>query len=149
MSSSRPPILVCYDGSEAGARVVAAAGALFPGRAAIVLYIWPGIAAERVRTTAVTAVREELIDEVRVAARREATAVAEQGAGLARRGGLNARPVAVDADDTAQAIVSVATKESAAAVVLGRPRRGRLGSLLPTSLAHSVLDHCEAPVVLV
>jgi nucleotide-binding universal stress UspA family protein len=150
MNSSRPPILVCYDGSPSAARAIDAAGTLFPGRPAIVLYVWPGVAAERVRTTSVARVREELIEEVRVAARREAAAVAEEGTALARHAGLEANPLIVETGDRASdAIVRTATKESAAAVVVGRPSRTRLGSLLPGSVSRSVVDNCPVPVVVV
>jgi nucleotide-binding universal stress UspA family protein len=150
MSRSLPPILVCYDGSLGAERAVDAAGTLFPGRRAIVLYVWPGVAAERVRTTSVEGVRDELIEEVRVAARREAAAVADEGTSLARRAGLEARPLTVETGErVADAIVRIATKESVAAVVIGRPSRTRLGSLLPGSVSRSVVDHCPIPTVVV
>jgi nucleotide-binding universal stress UspA family protein len=150
MKTSRPPILVCYDGTAGAARGIEAAATLFPGHPAIVLYVWPGIAAGRVRTTSVEGVREELIEEVRVGARREATAVAEEGARLARRAGLDANALTVETPDRAtHAIVRVATKESAAAVVVGRPSRTRVGSLLPGSVSRSVVDQCPMPVVIV
>jgi nucleotide-binding universal stress UspA family protein len=148
MNSPPPPILVCYDGSRGAARAIDAAGTLLAGRPTIVLHVSSRIAPERVRTTSVETVREELLEEVRVAARREAAAVAEEGTRLALRAGLEARPLAVEAaDGAAEAIVRVATKESAAAVVVGRPSRTRLGSLLPGSVSRSVVDHCPVPVV--
>jgi nucleotide-binding universal stress UspA family protein len=123
---------------------------LFRGRPAIVLYVWPGIAADRVQTTAVEIVREELIEEVRVAARREAAAVAEEGTVLARRAGLEARPLLVESGSgAAQAVARVATRESAAAVVVGRRNRTRRGSLLPGKWTRSIVDHCAVPVVVV
>jgi nucleotide-binding universal stress UspA family protein len=150
MNSSLPPILVCYHGTAGAARGIDAAGTLFPGRPAIVLYVWPGIDAGRVRTTSVEGVREELIEEVRVGARREAAAVADEGTRLARRAGLDAKALTVESPDrAADAIVRVATKESAAAVVVGRPSRTRLGSLLPGSVSRSVADQCPVPVVVV
>ena len=91
-----PPIVVCYDSSPAAADAIDAAGTLFPGRPAIILYVWPGITGERVRTTSVAIVREELIEEVRPAARREASTVAEEGTDLARRAGLRAKPLTVE-----------------------------------------------------
>lgn len=148
MNGSLPPILVCYDGSPAAVRAVETAGTLFPGRAAIVLYIFEGVAAERVRTTSVENVREELIEEVRVAARREAAAVADEGTSLARRAGLQAKPLTVETgDQTADAIVRVARTKSAAAVVVGRPSRTRRGPLLAGSVSRSVVDHSPIPVV--
>jgi nucleotide-binding universal stress UspA family protein len=150
MSRSLPTILVCYDGSPGAARAVDAAGTLFPGRRAILLYVWPGVSAERVRTTPVEGVRDELVEEVRVAARREAAAVADEGTSLARRAGLEAEPLTVETRERVpDAIVRVATKESAAAVVIGRPSRARLGSLLPGSVSRSVVDRCPVPTVVV
>jgi nucleotide-binding universal stress UspA family protein len=148
-NSARQPILVCYDGSPGAARAVDAAAELFPGRPAIVLYVSSRVAVERLRTTSVAAVRDELIEEVRVAARREAAAIAEEGARLARRAGLEARPLVVEADDgAANAIVRVAMQESAAAVALGRPSRARL-ALRTGSVSRSVVDHCPLPVVVI
>jgi nucleotide-binding universal stress UspA family protein len=150
VNPSLPPILVGYDGSACAARAIDAAATLFPGRRAIVLYVASRVVPERVRTASVERVREELIEEVRVAARREAAAVAEEGTHLAWRAGLEAKPLAVETEDgPADAIVRVARNESAAAVVLGRPSRTRLGSLLPGSVSRRVVDHCPVPVVVV
>lgn len=149
MNRSRPPILVCYEGSPSAKRAIDGAGRLFPGRPAIVLYIFSGVVAQRVRTTSVEGVRDELIEEVRVAARRDAAAVAEEGTSLARRAGLEAKPLTVETRDrVADAIIRVASKESMAAVIVGRSsqrrRRSRLGRV-----ARSVVDHCPIPVVVV
>jgi nucleotide-binding universal stress UspA family protein len=115
-----------------------------------VLFVSSQVAQKRVRTTSVERVREELVEEVRVAVRREAAAVAEEGAHLARRAGLDPRPLTVEAREGAvDAIVRVATKESAAAVVVGRPSRTRLGSLLTGSMSSMVVDRCSVPVVVV
>jgi nucleotide-binding universal stress UspA family protein len=150
MKRSQPPILVCYDDSPGAVRAVDTAGTLFPGRAAIVLYVSPRVAAERVRTTSVERVRDELIEEVRAAARREAAAVADEGTSRARSAGLEAKPLTIETGErTPDAIVRVATKESAAAVVIGRPSRTRRGPLLPGSVSRTVVEHCPIPVVVV
>jgi nucleotide-binding universal stress UspA family protein len=145
--SSRRLILVCYDGSPGAARAVEAAGALSPGHGALVLSVASRVAVERVRTTPVTAVRDELLEEVRAAARRESASIGEKGAGLARAAGLDARPLVLEGDDdVADAIVRVAIEQSAAAVVLGRPRRTRRA--LRSTVSRSIVDHCPLPVVL-
>jgi nucleotide-binding universal stress UspA family protein len=150
MNGSPRPILVCYDGSPAAARAIDTAGKLFHGHPAIVLYISARVTAQRVRTTSVESVRAELIEEVRVAARREAAAVAEEGTSLAERAGLAAKSLTVETGEgAADAIVRLATQESAAAVVVARPSRTRRGSPLPGSVSRSVVDHCPVPVVLV
>jgi hypothetical protein len=69
VNGSLPPILVCYDGSAGAARAIDAAGTLLPGRPVIVLFVSSQVAQKRVRTTSVERVREELIEEVRVAVR--------------------------------------------------------------------------------
>jgi nucleotide-binding universal stress UspA family protein len=149
VNGSLAPILVCYDGSPGAVRAVDAAGTLFSGRAAVVLYVWPPVAAERVGTTSVEALREELIEEVRVAARREAAAVADEGTSRARSASLEATPLTVETGDRpADVIVRVATKECAAAVVVARPTRTRRGSW-SRSVSRSLVDHCPVPVVVV
>lgn len=149
MPDLRSPILVCYDGSADAARAINSAATLFPGRPAIVLYVSSKVNAGRLRTTSVEVVREELIEEVRVAARCEASAVAEEGARLARDAGLEARPLMTKAaDGTAEAIVKIASTESAAAVVVGRPSRRGLGAHVTRGVARKVLDHCPVPVIL-
>jgi nucleotide-binding universal stress UspA family protein len=145
-SPSRP-ILLCYDGSTGAAGAVEAAGTLFPGHAVFVFYVYPRVAVERVRTTSVAAVRDELVEEVRAAARREAAAIAEKGATLARATGLDARPLVAEADgDVAEAIVRTAIERSAAAVVVGRPRRTRR-ALRPGTVSRRIIDHSPVPVV--
>jgi nucleotide-binding universal stress UspA family protein len=92
-------------------------------------------------------VRDELIEEVRVAARREAAAVAEEGTNLALSAGLEAKPLAVETGDrTADAIIRVALKQSVAAVVVGRSSQAR-PRLRAGGVARSIVDHCPIPVV--
>jgi nucleotide-binding universal stress UspA family protein len=149
MNRSRPPILVCHDGSAGAARAIDVAGSLFTGRPAIVVYVWPGVDAGRVHTTSVAIVKGELIEEVRVAARRDAAAIAEKGVDLAREAGLDARPLAVESGDGVVEVISrTAMKESAAAVVIGRgaptePGFGRGG------VWRRVVAACPVPVLVV
>jgi hypothetical protein len=146
---ARQPILLCYDGSPGAARAVEAAGALFSGWPGIVLYVSPPVAVERVRTTPVAAIREELVEEVRVAARREAAAIAEEGAALARDAGLEARPLVIEArEGAAEGILRVAGEESVAAVVVGRPSRPRR-ALRPGGVVRGIVDRCPLPVVVI
>ncbi|HUA46333.1 MAG TPA: universal stress protein [Solirubrobacteraceae bacterium] len=150
MSASSRPILVCYDGSPGARRALKAAGTLCPGQPAIVLYVWSAAAAERAVHHPVEAVRHELIEEVRTAARRDARAIAAEGTRLASRAGLDARPLIFEAaDGTADAIEHVANTESAGAVVIGRRSRARLRPLLLGSVSRTVVDHCPTPVLVV
>ncbi|MBF6169696.1 hypothetical protein IU486_34005 [Streptomyces gardneri] len=68
--------------------------------------------------------RQELIEEVRSAARHDAIAVAEEGARLAKEAGLEATVRTVErADSPAVAILEVPATEPVAAVVIGRTHR--------------------------
>jgi nucleotide-binding universal stress UspA family protein len=145
----RRPILLCYDGSPQALRTLDAAATLFPDRPAIVLFVSSRVAVERVRTTSVAAVRDELIQEVRVAAQREAATIAEEGASRARAAGLDARPVVSVAETSAaDTIVRVAIEESAAALMIGRPQRTR-PAFRSGGLFGGVLDRCPLPVVVI
>jgi nucleotide-binding universal stress UspA family protein len=146
---ARQPILLCYDGSPEAARAVEVAGALFPGRAAIVLYVPAPVAVERIRTTPIVAVREELVEEVRAATRREAAALAQEGADLARDAGLDATPLVIEADEgPVGVILRVAVEGRAAAVVVGRPTRPRR-VLRSGTVLRSIVDRCPLPVVII
>lgn len=149
MSTSRRPILVCYDGSPGAKQAVDAAGTLCPGQTAIVLHAWSGQAAERAVHYPVEVVRRELIDEVRSAARRDATAIAAEGTRRALQAGLEAKPVIFEAaDGTADAIMHVAKNESVGAVV-GRRKRSWFHTRLTSGVSRNVVDHCPTPVLVV
>jgi nucleotide-binding universal stress UspA family protein len=116
-----------------------------------VLYVWSGAAAEHARIPAdgVEAVWREMREEVRCAARHKAAAVATESAEMAHNARLEARPPAVESDDgPANAIMQAAASESAAAVVIGRTSRTRLGRLLTGSFPRHITSHSPAPVLL-
>lgn len=143
-------IVVCYDGSPGAARALRGAGTLFPGQPAVIVYIRPQLDAGRIHTTSVTTTRAELIEEVRVADRREAEAVAEEGVTLAVHAGLKARPLTVETTHPiAYAILQVVMNETAAAVVIGRTARITSGPSPLGSVTRSVVDNCLTPVVVV
>ncbi|HZC73618.1 MAG TPA: universal stress protein [Jatrophihabitans sp.] len=145
---SPAPVIVCYDGSPDAVRALGVAAKLFPGRSAAVVHVWPGVAVDRIRTTHVEDLRAELIKEVRVAALGAAKATAREGAALASRAGLDARPRAIEATDgTAAAVEQVAENESAVAVVIGRRQRRHLGALPHGSLPRTLIEHGAVPVV--
>ena len=43
-TSATGPIMLCYDRSDGARRAIEVAGALFPGREAVVLHVWSPIA---------------------------------------------------------------------------------------------------------
>jgi nucleotide-binding universal stress UspA family protein len=142
------PIIICYDGSPDAGRTVDVAGLMFPGRPAVVLYVRSPVAAERIHTTSVRDIRQELIEEVHVAARRDATAIAEEGTQRARRAGLGARPRTIEeTGEIADAIERVAAQESAVAVIIGRGHGRHRESVLDGLLRTTTCDGGTALVI--
>ncbi len=147
--ASQAPVLICYDGSSGSIRAARAAGRLFAGRPAIVLHV-SGEAPEHVHTTSVEAVRQELIEEVRVATRRDAKFIADEGARITNDAGLKATPLVVEAvHGLANAILHVARDEAVAAIIVGRPHRTGLGRLVRNSVSRFLVDEGTAPVVII
>lgn len=143
------PILIGYDGSAGAVRAIDGAGRLFAASPAAVVYV-SAVPALHVHATSVAALREELIEEVRSAARHDAAAVAEEGARLARKAGLEATSRTVEsADSPAAVIIEVAAQENVAAVVVGRTLRGDSVPWSLGSVSHRIVDHIDMPVVLV
>jgi hypothetical protein len=81
------PLVLCYDGSAGAARAIDVAGALFPGREAVVLHTWRPIAGI---AAAYAILPVGAYDET--ALRAAALKVAVAGAALATAAGLDARP---------------------------------------------------------
>jgi nucleotide-binding universal stress UspA family protein len=76
--------------------------------------------------------------------------IAEDGAQLARAGGLQAEALAVrDAADIADAILDAASEREAAAIVIGSRGLKGIKSKLMGSSSASVLGRSEKPVVVV
>lgn len=128
------PVVVCYDGSPDAVRAIEATGRLFPGRPAVILYLSFGSAGERVHTTPVTGIREERVEEVRVAARHEAATLVQQGTQLALAVGLTTTGSHRDHGESCRSGGSKVAEESAVAAVAGRPARRRLADRCTAAL---------------
>jgi nucleotide-binding universal stress UspA family protein len=137
------PILICYDGSEGAQHAIAAAGALLPGRTAVVLDIGPvPMVAESYAAFESDAV--ELDREVYL----RAASQAEAGAELARAAGLRAVARGVVGAPDWRAVVEIADELGAAAIVVGP--RGLSGIRERVEgLSHRVAEHAGRPVLIV
>jgi nucleotide-binding universal stress UspA family protein len=79
-----------------------------------------------------------------------ASQIAEEGAQLALSLHLKAEPHAVPDDvSVADTLIDLARQRDAAALVVGSHGRSGLRSLILGSVSHSVVAHCECPVVVV
>jgi nucleotide-binding universal stress UspA family protein len=151
--------VIGYDGSSAAQHAVREAGTLFPGRAALVLSVYKrGAGFELVELpTATVGVPAAPVDiraamEIEEAVRERAQRVAQQGADVARRAGLEADGLAI-ADELPvpvwETIVRTAADNDALAIVVGAHNRGRLAEALLGSTSRDVVRHATRPVVVV
>jgi nucleotide-binding universal stress UspA family protein len=143
------PVLVCFDGSEGAAGAVRHAGALFPGREAIVLSV------------AVPAKDELPLDPMSDFVGRLsglyrdwdevcadlAERHARDGCQLATDAGLHAEPQTA-VGKPAPTILRVAEERDAAVIVLGTGTHTTLGGLLG-SVAARVVHYSKRPVVVI
>jgi nucleotide-binding universal stress UspA family protein len=145
-------ILLGYDGSDNAKEAIERAGVLFKGQSGVVLVIWEQYGEIVARAPAgfdrVAALPEYArLDDASQAAAQQ---VAEQGAALARDGGLDATPrTAPRSGAMAETILNEAEAVDADAIVLGSRGRGGIGSFLLGSVSHAVLQSADRPVLIV
>jgi nucleotide-binding universal stress UspA family protein len=143
------PLILCYDGSEGAKRAIGHAGALFSGGHALVLTVWRS-------TTSLGSVGwsgamvmpnfAELDD----AAFEAGASRAAEGASLARRAGLEAEPLTVEADGPVwEAIVETADHRQAAVIVLGSRGLTGLRSILLGSVSGTVVHQAHRPTLVI
>jgi nucleotide-binding universal stress UspA family protein len=150
------PILIAYDGSELARSAVRHAAELFPGRPALVATVWePGLAAMTVGLpddlgVGVPTPDPATIEAVDRAESEHASAIAAQGAELARDAGLAAEPYAVpDELDVARTMLEIASERDVAAVVVGSHGISGLRSRLLGRVSRRLIEHCDRPVLVI
>jgi nucleotide-binding universal stress UspA family protein len=155
MTVERPgdgPVVVGYDGSGPSRRALSEAGPLLAPRRALVVVVWePGVAFELMEPGLPLApidIRTAL--ELDQAVYEHAQRVAEEGAALARKTGLNAEALAVaDELSVADTLVRLAREREAPALVVGAHGYSRVRELLLGSTSRDVIRRATCPVVVV
>jgi nucleotide-binding universal stress UspA family protein len=149
-SSADGPLLLCYDGSQDAKRAIERAGALFAGRRALVVTVWQPIAdLDGFAWTGAIASQVDVVELNRVAAQ-EGGRVADEGVRLALRAGLKAEPLAVEATDSVwRAIVEIAGRHDAAAIVMGSRGLTGVRSILLGSVSSAVMHHADRPTLVI
>ena len=150
------PVIIAYDGSELARRAVQAAAQLLVPKQVVVVTVWePGLAlvsggAAMTPGAEMPAPDFEAAAQVDRAMQEHASAVAEEGAELARTAGLQSEPLAVpDEANVAETIIRIARERDAQAVVVGSRGRSGLKARVLGSTSQGVVHHCHVPVVVV
>src|SRR2546423_10890086 len=146
------PLIVGYDGSPSAQRAIDEAGALLSRHEALIDVVWePGLGTALVEVPEIPPapldVRAAL--ETDKALYERARRVAERGAQLAEKAGLEAEPLVVaDSVTVAETLVRLANERDAQGIVLGTDGIGFTDVVLG-STTRGVIQHASCPVVVV
>jgi nucleotide-binding universal stress UspA family protein len=149
-STADGPLLLCYDGSEDARHAIQRAGALFPGRRALVVTVWQPTAVPS--SLGFVGQAAGVVDFINVdrAAADDGGRLADVGARIARQAGLIAEPIAVEAAGSVwKTIVDIADRDDAATIVMGSRGLTGLRALLLGSVSSAVVNHADRPMLIV
>jgi nucleotide-binding universal stress UspA family protein len=142
------PLLLCFDGSARSARAIVRAGALFAGREALVVTVWqPTSLGSIAWSGAIDSMLEFFkFDRAGADAGRR---VADEGVRIAKEAGLQATPLAVQADGPVwHTILELADRRDAATIVMGSRGLTGLRSTLLGSVSNAVVHHTDRPTMI-
>jgi nucleotide-binding universal stress UspA family protein len=147
------PILAGYDGSDHARDAIARAAELFPGADAVVLTVaepvrtWPDhdpgglIGMALARAAGLVAELDDIAAQI-------AARTADEGAAVAIKAGLRARPLALSGQPGA-VIVETAVEHDVSVIVLGARGLSPAKAALLGSVSAGVLHRCDRPVLIV
>jgi nucleotide-binding universal stress UspA family protein len=146
-SPENRPILLCYDRSDGARHAIATAGALFPGRKAVVLHVWSPISVAVVAYGGLLPAPDDYDTGLEKVARQ----VADEGAELARAAGLDASAALVEGtyEGTWHAIVAAGKQHGAELIAIGARGLSTFKSFVLGSVSHGVAQHAHIPVLIV
>jgi nucleotide-binding universal stress UspA family protein len=149
-STADGPLLLCYDGSEAARQAIQCAGALFPGRRALVVTVWQPTAVPSSLGFAGEAAGMIDFAELGREAAEHGGRLAGEGARIAQQAGLMAEPVAVEATGSIwKTIIRIADRDDAATIVMGSRGLTGLQALLLGTVSSAVVHHADRPTLIV
>jgi len=149
-STADGPLLLCYDGSEDAGHAIQRAGALLPGRRALVVTVWQPTAVPS--SLGFGGEAAGVVDFVALdrAAADDGSRLAGEGARIARQAGLIAEPVAVEAAGAVwKTIVDIADRDDAATIVMGSRGLTGLRARMLGSVSSDVVNHADRPMLIV
>lgn len=145
------PVLIAYDGShQAKGAIVEAGRELGAGRRAVLLTVYEPF--DQIAFAGIgggTMLDPATVSAIQDAGAKKATAVAEEGAGLAREAGFAAEARVEAAPSPWQAIVAIADELDAGVIAIGSRGRTGLPKVLLGSVASAVAQHSRRSVLIV
>lgn len=149
-STAAGPLLLCYDGSDDALQAIERAGTLFTGWAAVVVTVWEPAAGLASMVWSGETPGTDYVAELDRAAAEKGARIAAEGARVARRTGLNAEPLAVEAaGSVAKTLLRLADQNDAATIVLGSRGLTGLRSMLLGSVSQAVAHHSDRPTLII
>jgi nucleotide-binding universal stress UspA family protein len=143
------PLILCYDGSENAKRAIEQAADLFPGEHTLVLTVWKPVSnVGGFGWPSMTAGIN--LAELNREAAEQAGRIAEEGVEMARRFGLEAEQLTVQATGSiSEAVVETADEYRAGIVILGSRGLTGLRSMVLGSVSSAVVHHANQPTLVV
>lgn len=144
-------VLIAYDGSPNARAAIRRAGALFPGRRAMVVTAWSGITEAAPELLLLPGgLLTATIGALGDALRERAETLAAEGAVSANAAGLEAESRAIHSGMAVwHGIVGFADDNDVAVIVLGARGHAAIAAALLGSVATGVLHHAGRPVLIV
>jgi nucleotide-binding universal stress UspA family protein len=145
------PALIAYDGSPAAREAIGLMGRLMSGRPAVLVHAWESAFRHSLSGQALSGMpMTEFGEDLENWLRESAEATVEEGMGLARAAGLEARGEAVESGSAAwRVLTATAETRDAAVVVSGSQGQGRVASVLLGSVSAGLVHHADRPVLVV
>jgi nucleotide-binding universal stress UspA family protein len=144
------PLLICFDDSDESKHAILEAARLFPGAHATVLHVWRSLESTWAYRYSVAGATGVLAEEMETAGEEMAEQIAGRGAEIARRAGLDAEALAVEAqDELHEAVADVAERVDATVVVLGSRGLGPIRSMALGGFSRAVIHASRRPVLVV
>ncbi len=142
-------VLIAYDGSQHARDAIAHAGDTLRPGPAVVATAWTSFADAAPHALLRDAVRP-VVEDLDVAGREEAEALAAEGAELARAAGFDAEPRAVRASGPFfAALIEAADELDAQVIVAGSRGRSSVAAAVLGSVSTGLLHHTHRPVLVV
>lgn len=149
MADTGVRVLICYDGSEHAKHAIEGAGKLFPGASATVLYVTESLAHMLQRYPSPDSFVGDIpFESVDATNAQVGSSVADEGAALATKAGMNAEARCVTSDDSAwNAALVVADEIDADVIVAGDRGRSGVRELVRGGFSRHLLQHSNRPVL--